>query len=321
MDTQTAVILCIALSAAALLLGRFFGKRSAGTADISQSPVLTSLGTQIAEMKAQFSEMEKRREEVEKQKEKTDEEKEKRFQEFIRLTGEGRQQAEKNTGEQLKGISERIDAFSRTIHGTKTRGAAGEGILKQYLENPIKAGLVATNLKTDSGEVEFAWDLGDGKFIPIDSKLPDVVDLLERLSKCEDAEEQIGIKDKISAKLKREIARVRKYQNQSNTIDHCVLVVPEGALDAVPELICDAGRLSVHLCSYKEVFLVCHSLSEEYGKLKEEGELGDYKKFNTSLIKILDKIKSRTDSIDRGITMISNASDEIKTLARDSAKL
>lgn len=335
MDTIIFIFSIVVVGIISFFVGWFFGKSSAhkpeelyAKIESSQSSILTSLNTQIAEMKTKIFEIEKMREEKEKDRKKLDEEKEKRFNDFIENTkkffGEEkdiREKLEEKRDDQLKKISEVIEAFSRTIHGTATRGMAGEDILKEYLKNSIKSGLVETNLKTDSGEVEFAWNLGDGKFIPIDSKLPDVVDLLEILSKSNDVNEQKAIKKKISTKLKEEIERVRKYQNQSNTTDLCILAAPEGIIDAVPELVSYAGNLNVHLCSYKEVFLVGYILSEKYKILKDQGELGDYKRITETLLKLLDKIKSKTDTIDRAITIITNASDEIKTLTRESKKL
>jgi len=335
MDTIIFIFSILIVAILSFLAGWFFGKSSGykpeeicAKIESSQSPVLTSLNTQIAEMKTKVFEMEKLREEREKSRKTIDEEKEKRFRDFIdqtqRFFGEEkeiREKLEKKRDDQLTGMAKVIEAFSRTIHGTSTRGTAGEDILKEYLKNPLKSGLVKTNLKTDAGVVEFAWNLGDGKFIPIDSKLPEVVDLLEKLSKCEEVDEQRQIKQKISTKLKKEIERVRKYQNQTNTIGRCILVAPEGIIDAVPELISYAGDLNVDLCSYKEVFLVGYILSEKYQMLNEQGELGDYKRINETLLRLLDKIRVKTDTIDRGITMIANANDEIKTAARDSKKL
>jgi len=335
MDTILFIFCILVVAVISFLAGWFFGKSSSykpeelyKQIESSQSPVLTSLNTQLAEMKTKVLEMEKLRDEREKSKKAIDEEKEKRFNEFIdqtkRFFGEEkdiREKLEKKRDDQLTDMSKIIQAFSRTIHGTTTRGSTGENILKEYLKNPIKTGLVKTDIKTDNGIVEFAWNLGDGKFIPIDSKLPEVADLLEKLSKSDNANEQMEVKKGIYTKLKKEIERVRKYQNQSNTISRCILVAPEGIIDAVPELISYAGDLNVYLCSYREVSLIGYILSEKYRILNEQGELGDYKIINESLLKLLDKIRLKTETIDRGISMISNANDEIKTHARDSKKM
>ena len=59
----------------------------------------------------------------------------------------------------MKCVEDNIATFTRTIHGTKRRGEVGEVILKQILSESISSGLVVTDLNTDKGNVEFAWDL------------------------------------------------------------------------------------------------------------------------------------------------------------------
>ncbi|MEM3399228.1 MAG: hypothetical protein QXP42_00140 [Candidatus Micrarchaeia archaeon] len=89
------------------------------------------------------------------------EEREKRWQEFI-------QQNQVIMQEMFSSVRE----FQGFMLGVKKRGMAGEEILKFYLKEPIKIGLIKTNVITGGGVVEFAFDLGDGKFIPIDPRFP-----------------------------------------------------------------------------------------------------------------------------------------------------
>jgi DNA recombination protein RmuC len=93
--------------------------------------------------------------------------------------------------------------ITRTINGTKRRGKVGEIILKQILAEPISAGLITTDLKMDNGTVvEFAWDLKNGKFLPMDSKLPELEDLLNEFDLSEDPSEQAKIKKNIKIMTK-----------------------------------------------------------------------------------------------------------------------
>ena len=64
----------------------------------------------------------------------------------------------------LKDMSNTIDSFNRTISGTKT-SMVGESMLKETLHNSIKAGVIKTELRIGSKNMEFAWNLGDGKYM------------------------------------------------------------------------------------------------------------------------------------------------------------
>jgi len=268
-----------------LTLGYIIGKlKLKKSSNLSSESGLTS---QISEMKGEikgiFNEMEKTREKLEDKRD-----------------------------AKLKDMSNTIDSFNRTISGTKTRGMVGESILKETLHNSIKAGVIKTELKIGSKNVEFAWNLGDGKYIPIDSKLPDVNLLVNEYEETKDINDQKLLSRKIRDKVAKEILNIQKYQNQPNTIDNCILVVPPSVIDMAPELIGIGKNSNVFVCSYKDVFLIAHILEEQYLRFNEDGDIGEYKKNVKQLNAILEKILSRTETLDRAIKQISNANDEIK---------
>lgn len=204
-----------------------------------------------------------------------------------------------------------ITKFTQVISGTQQRGAIGETMLYEVLKNSIKAGVVIKELKIGSKNVEFAWDLGDGKFIPIDSKLPDVFEIYEKYLEASD-DEKNSLKKKIREKVKKNISEVQKYQNQSNTIDSCILVLPSGIIESCPEIIGDGKEANVFVCSYTDVFVIAHTLQEQYSKMREDGDIGTYKKMVEQLFGILDKIMNKTETIDRALTTLTNANNDIK---------
>ncbi len=257
-------------------------------------------------------EKDKRIEELVEQMKKFFEEQKKHTERFLLEQGKSREEIEKRRDAQIEDMKRMIHTFTKTVSGTKTRGITGEKLLKEALRESIKAGLIKCNLRTDNGEVEFAWDLGDGKYIPIDSKMPDVFEILQKYDATDDVRQKESYAKTIMDKVKKEIKRVQKYQNLSNTIDSCILVIPEAILDIAPELIGVGKQSNVYLCSYKDVFLVAHTLQDQYIRLKEEGDIGRYKQVIKSLFQILDNIASKTDSIARALTTIQNANDKIK---------
>ena len=273
-----------------LALGFYIGKfKKFISNDISQQ---TGLISQISEMKGMFAEIEK-----------------------------SRHRAEDMRDAQIQDMRNMMTTFTQTISGTKTRGMVGESILSEVLTNSIKAGIIKKELKIGSQNVEFGWDLGDGKYIPIDSKLPDVFSLVDQFEKSKETNEKKIISRKIKDKIIKEILNIQKYQNQPNTIDQCILVVPPSIIDLSPELISIGKDSNVAICSYKEVFLIAHILEEQYRRFKDEGDVGEYKKITKQLFAIIDKINLKSETVDRAVKQLSNANDEIKDEIAKSKRL
>jgi len=258
-------------------------------------------------------EKEKRMKDLMEQNKKFFEEQKTNTEKFLLEQGKSREEIEKKRDAQIADMNRMIASFTKAVSGTKTRGLVGEELLKDVLRNSIKAEVIKCNLKTDNGEIEFAWNLEDGHYIPIDSKLPDVFQLLESYNLKDDIGEQRKLKKKIFEKVKNEVKRVQKYQNLSNTIDCCILVVPEGVLEIAPELVGIGKEINVFICSYKDVFPIAHVLHDQYIRLKEEGDIGQYKRIIRVLFQILDKISKKTEAIEKAVTTIKNANENIRT--------
>ena len=242
---------------------------------------------------------------------------------FISHQGQSREEIEKRRDAELKDMRRIMENFVRTVSGTKTRGMVGEMLLSEALSESIKVGTVIKNLSIGSMTVEFAWRLGDGKYIPIDSKLPDLSELIIDYENTQDEKERERKKKKLIQQMEKEIDNVRKYANQPNTINSCILVVPSLVLEIAPELAAFGRKKDVFLCTRKEVFAVAHYLEAGYLLMKQD-ESGKYKQLVQVLLNILDQINQKSASLDRALKSISNANGEIKTLvakAKSSASL
>ena len=257
-------------------------------------------------------EKEKRIKEIITSNQKFFEEQKKSTEKFLEQQGKSREEIEKQRDAQVKDMKEMMERFTQTVSGTKTRGIIGEKIIEDVMKNSIKAGVVKKNLRTSNGEVEFAWNLNDGKYIPIDSKLPDIFKFIEKFYQTENNGEKRNIIKNIFEKIKKEIKNIQKYQNLSNTIDNCILVVPPVVLDMCPELVGVGRDENVFVCSYQEVFPIAHVLQEQYIRLKEEGDIGEYKRIIKSLFQIMDKISKKCEAIEKSVTTIKNANNNIK---------
>ena len=215
----------------------------------------------------------------------------------------------------------KMAAIQRVLTGTKSRGIAGEALLERYLETAIKTGEVKKNLNIGSKNVEFAWKVNEGKYIPIDAKFPDIFSLVEEYDSSDDPELQKNLSKKVKDKVAKEITNIQKYQNQPNTINNCILAVPSSVLDMSPELLGIGKERNVYLSSYEYVEIIAHLLSEQYHRFTAEGDIGTEKMKVEQLISILEKIFNKTDTIDKALRQISNANNEIKDEASKSKRI
>lgn len=293
-----------------------------------KSAVLQSLNNQVAEMKAKFDAYEKLRDEKEQKNEKLSEEKEKRYKEFtdsvmklFEKQEKTRTENEEKRDKQMGTFASVIDAFNKTVHGTTTRGLMGEEILKQYLREGIKAKIIKTDLKTATGAVEYAWNLGDGMYVPIDAKLPDIVELVASIETAETQADKTAISKKILDKVKKEVERVRKYTNQDNTVNKAILAVPQGALQHAPELVEAGASKGVFVCSYEQVFLIGYLIAEEHERMREEGDVGALKDTNKNLVAIIKEVVTLTDSLERQAKSVQNFNTQIREKAQEGLRL
>jgi DNA recombination protein RmuC len=231
---------------------------------------------------------------------------------FLTAQQQIREEVEKKRDSQLDDMKNMIDLFTKTIHGTKTMGIVGEEMLREALHNSIQAGVVATNLKVGGGEVEFAWKLDSDKYIPIDAKLPDVFELVNKYNAAVGIDERKEYKVRIVDKIKSAIARVQKYQNLSNTAASCMLVTPPAVIEIAPEVMGLGREVNVFVCTYKDVFPIAHLLEEQYARTKEEGDVGSLKGIVKNLLQILGNIHREAANMAKAIKTVANSAEEIQ---------
>lgn len=213
----------------------------------------------------------------------------------------------------MKCVEDNIASFTRTIHGTKRRGKVGEAILKQILAEPIASGLVVTDLNTDKGSVEFAWDIKNGKYLPIDSKMPELDELYGKFSESDKPDEQVNIKKDILKILEKRKKEIKRYLNNQNTIDKCIVAIPDAIADQFPDINKDSIKTGVFVTGYTKVFLFAVILAENYVKMLSLGNIGLYKQTINAVKNILSDIEKKSGIITKGVTQITNANAGIKT--------
>ncbi|MGJ8454476.1 DNA recombination protein RmuC [Pseudothermotoga sp. U03pept] len=232
---------------------------------------------------------------------------------FLLQQGQTREEIERKRDAELKDMRRIIEGFVHTVSGTKSRGQVGEMLLSEALSESIKVGTVVKDLPIGSMVVEFAWKLGDGRYIPIDSKLPDLSSLLQEFEESLEQKDREQKKKEIIQKIQREVENVKKYQNQPNTIDCCIMVVPSAVLEMAPELAAFAKKQNVFLCTHKEIFAVAHYLEARHITTQQD-EAGRYKHLVQTLLNIFEQIEQKSNSLERAVKQMTNANSEIRTL-------
>ncbi|MEK6964377.1 MAG: DNA recombination protein RmuC [Nanoarchaeota archaeon] len=268
----------------------------------------TQIGVQLAELKGQLKLIDEKRALDKKHEDELRKKDEEAQKQFIEGTGK----TLKVNTDQITVMHKSIADFQRTIQGTKRRGQVGEQALKETLKAALQSNRVEKNLRVDGKTVEYAWKLSNGKYIPIDAKLPEVDNLVQEFDAAEEDSDRKKIGKQIVVKIEKEITNIKKYQNTSKTVDKCVLVIPDGVLEMFPELIDEGLSNNVVICGFETVYIHLFILMKEYELIAEKGDVGAYKKIVEQYQHLLKQIQDKTDSIDRGVKTISNANDEIK---------
>ena len=218
-----------------------------------------------------------------------------------------------NQSEQLTTLTTASTNFMKIISGTKTRGSIGEELLKAYLKTQMECGLVKQNANLgDNKRVEYAWKLRDGKYLPIDSKCPDILDIFKRMEESpDDPRTQKECRKEIADKVKQRVNEVTKYQNLPKTMRYCVVAVPDTVYDLVPEVVSYAQSKNVYLVSYSLVPLIAFLVASQYDTDLEKGDMKQLGEQVETLLDALERITGKTDTIENAIKMISNANRDI----------
>lgn len=212
----------------------------------------------------------------------------------------------------MKIFQEGITNINRMFSGTKERGEIGEALLEEILTPFIKANKVIKNLNIDNKNVEFAWRVSQNKYIPIDSKLPDVLGLYTQYCEEKDKKKQLELKKSILKKIETRIDDVKKYRNKKNTTDKVILAIPDAIFELIPEINSDAQKTNIFVAGYHFVVYVASYIEKEYLFIVETGDIGEYKESVDALLRLIEEIKEKAKTIDKGVIIIKNANDEIK---------
>jgi len=217
--------------------------------------------------------------------------------------------------------SETVQSIIRVMSGTKQRGNVGEVALKEVLSEYIKSKQVVMPLKVGSKEVEFGWSLGDGKYLPIDSKFPDVIGSYNEYCASKDVEEQKKLKKSIAKKVSDRKEEASKYLNKPNTIDKVLVVIPDAIYDLIPEINGDSDNTGIFVCGHNDVISTAILHSQYHRLMLEKSDSGYLQNALKQLQGMFRAVIKSTETIDRSLETARNANSEIKNQAMNSQSI
>lgn len=210
-----------------------------------------------------------------------------------------------------------LQRLEEIIAGTKSKGIAGENILKEALA-VFPHDMIVNNFRIKGKEVEFGLLLPNNKIIPIDSKWPST-DLIDSLSREKDIAQKSKIKNSIEKELSRRVNEVAQYIDVSTTMPWAVCAIPDGVYAICSGAHFDAHKKNVILISYSMLvpYLLTHiRLYQQYSSTIDlEYLYHALSEINSNLNEMTQILEN---SVVRAGKMITNASDDLRQLISSS---
>src|SRR4030042_1201728 len=236
-----------------------------------------------------------------------------RLEQTEKRWNEEKDKREKEMKDEREKNESKLNDMLRIMAGTQKRGKSGEEQLKNILSVPLRIGQIIPDLQIGSQKVEFAWKLGNGKHIPIDSKFPEVEELCKEYEESEDPREQKKLKNEIIRKIRTRASEAAKNKTKPGTIAKVIVAIPDALIDMVHDINAGFKNSGIFICGYSYVFFFGYYLSEAYMRTLESGDIGGYYHCIDELHSIMKTIQERTENITRGVKMIDKANKEIVT--------
>ena len=158
------------------------------------------------------------------------------------------QRGEEETQRRQQEMTETLSRLEAVVAGVRSRGLAGERILKAVLE-ALPPDYKVVGQKINGREVELAFRLPNGKCIPIDSKWIAAQEL-ERLATCTDDAERDKLVREIERALERKVDEVASYLDPELTIGIGIAAVPEAVYQSVERVHAHALQRGVVIIAY-----------------------------------------------------------------------
>lgn len=210
-------------------------------------------------------------------------------------------------------ISGSIKNIESLFQGSKSKGMAGENILREIFKL-FPPELIVFDYRIEGKPVEFGLKLPDGRIMPMDSKII-AVDELKKLETEMDEDVRQRLIKKIEVEVYKKIKEVSSYIHPPITWDRALMMVPDALYAILKESFAKAYSQSVILIPYSMAvpyiltFLDLHKRTlVTYDEQQIRSFLEDLDRFLNEMETVLE------NQIARGNAMITNAYAEYKKI-------
>jgi DNA recombination protein RmuC len=201
-----------------------------------------------------------------------------------------------------------VQRVAAVLAGGASAGRAGENVLREHLQQ-LPPGMLVTDLRVNGKVVEFALQLPDGRWLPIDSKWS-ALDALEALEAAEDPAEREAMAREVEKAVSARVREVVQYLNPSLTAPVAVAAVPDAAYAVLRRAHADAFAQSVIVVPYSTalpVLLFLYTLVARYG------DAGDVRAALQEVAQVMTVLEGLLENrFARAAVMLTNGTDEMR---------
>lgn len=220
----------------------------------------------------------------------------------------GQHQAEFNLA-----IQKSMKGFENLFYGSKSKGLAGENILRELFKI-FPSEWMVFDYQIEGKPVEFGLKLPDGRVVPIDSKVVAVAEM-NKLEEEQNEEVRTKLIKKIEAEVAKKIKEVSSYVHPPITWDRALMMVPDALYSILKESFMKAYRQSVILIPYSMAIPYVLTFLDLHKRTLATYDEQQVRSFLEDLDRVLGEMETVLENqIARGNTMIGNAYNEYKRL-------
>lgn len=210
-------------------------------------------------------------------------------------------------------IKDSIKSIEHLFKGSKSKGMAGENILREIFKI-FPPELIVFDYKVEGKPVEFGLKLPDGRIVPMDSKVVALEELTQLTTETNEEVRQRLIK-KVETEVMKKVKEVSGYIHPPITWDRALMMVPDAVYSVLKESFTKAYHQSVILIPYSMAIPYILTFLDLHKKTLASYDEQQVRAFLEDLDRALNDMETVLENqISRGGTMITNAYTEYKKI-------
>lgn len=210
-------------------------------------------------------------------------------------------------------IKSSIKSIESLFKGSKTKGMAGENVLREIFKS-FPPELIVFDYRIEGRPVEFGLKLPDGRIMPMDSKIV-AIEEMSKLESEQDEEIRSRLIKKIEIEVSKKVKEVASYIHPPITWDKAIMMVPDALYSILKESFAKAHSQSVILVPYSMAVPYILTFLDLHKRTLATYNEQQIKSFLENLDRSLNEMETVLENqVARGSTMISNAYTEYKKI-------